>query len=178
MSSWSCPSCRKVGIGRSPTWRQPRRCGRCEVLVWPDGLYSYDRDTPLRVDIDSRSYTRAVSHLSAYIGRDGALVLEWQDLGPAVSSMWGDSDYEYWVTVPASRLNYLVRSLHKELKARSILVSGVEDAVIQSELSKRDVDYLALILVRAAFANDIFTTDSEFRDWLKRKRIRSSFFSY
>ena len=178
MPLWSCPSCRKVATGRLPTWRQPRRCRHCGVLVWPDALYSYERDTPLRADLGSRRYPQAVSHLSAEIRESGDLVLEGQDLGPLVDSVWGDSDYEYWVTVPAPHLNDLVRRLIKELNAQSIPLSSGEPAALASDLTQREVNRLALILLRKAFAENVFTSDTEFSDWLKRKRIPSHFFSY
>lgn len=119
-----------------------------------------------------------MSHLRAEIRASGDHVLEGQDLGPLVDSVWGDSDYEYWVTVPAPRLDDLVTRLTKELKARSIELSGVEPAVLESELAQQDVNRLALILLRTAFTENVFTSDTEFRDWLKRKRIPSRFFSY
>ena len=39
------------------------------------------------------------SYLDAVIRENGDLVLEGCDNGQAVKSMWGDWDYEYWVTV-------------------------------------------------------------------------------
>ncbi len=42
-------------------------------------------------------------HLSAEIDDAGNLILSGQDLGSGVEEYWGDSDYEYWVVVPAAQ---------------------------------------------------------------------------
>lgn len=178
MPFWSCSSCGKVGSGRSPSWRQPRRCSRCEMLVWPDGLYSYERDTPLRTDLGVREYPQVVSYMRAEIRADGDLVLEFQDFGPLAELMTGgESDYEYWVTVPASHLTDLVRRLAKELATRSIN-TGAEGETPDSGRHGEDVNRLSLILLRTAYRTGVFATDTDFRDWLKRKRIPSRFASY
>ena len=39
------------------------------------------------------------SYLDAVIRENGDLVLSGQDLGEFVEQVWGDWDYEYWVTV-------------------------------------------------------------------------------
>ena len=31
---------------------------------------------------------------------DGELIISGQDLGEATEEFWGDSDYEYWLTIP------------------------------------------------------------------------------
>jgi hypothetical protein len=38
-------------------------------------------------------------YLDAKIDNDGNLVLEGYDIGDSVEEFWGDSDYEYWLTV-------------------------------------------------------------------------------
>ena len=45
---------------------------------------------------------------------DGAVVLEGQDMGPAVETVWGDTDYEYWVRVAPSSLPKLAFELLRE----------------------------------------------------------------
>lgn len=42
--------------------------------------------------------TRSV--LSVHREKDGALVIAGQDLGTAPRAMFGDGDYEYWITIP------------------------------------------------------------------------------
>lgn len=38
-------------------------------------------------------------HIWASIDTQGDLCLQGQDLGPTVEAIWGDSDYEYWLTI-------------------------------------------------------------------------------
>jgi hypothetical protein len=45
---------------------------------------------------------------------DGAIVLEGQDMGPAVEAVWGDTDYEYWVRVAPPSLPKLAFELLRE----------------------------------------------------------------
>jgi len=45
---------------------------------------------------------------------DGAIVLEGQDMGPAVEQIWGDTDYEYWVRVAPASLPKLAFELLRE----------------------------------------------------------------
>ena len=45
---------------------------------------------------------------------DGSLRLDAQDMGKFVEETWGDSDYEFWVDVPASALPKLVFALLRE----------------------------------------------------------------
>jgi hypothetical protein len=45
---------------------------------------------------------------------DGSVKLDAQDMGKAVKEIWGDSDYEFWVDVPATAIHKLVFSLLRE----------------------------------------------------------------
>ena len=45
---------------------------------------------------------------------DGAIVLEGQDMGPAVEAVWGDTDYEYRVRVAPPALPKLAFALLAE----------------------------------------------------------------
>jgi hypothetical protein len=45
---------------------------------------------------------------------DGEIVLEGQDMGPAVEAVWGDTDYEYWVRVARRSLPKLAFELLRE----------------------------------------------------------------
>jgi hypothetical protein len=45
---------------------------------------------------------------------DGEIVLEGQDMGPAVETIWGDTDYEYWVRVAPLSLPKLAFELLRE----------------------------------------------------------------
>ena len=56
-------------------------------------------------------------HIRAEILANGDFQLSGQDLGKAPMEIFGDSDYEYWLTVPAAQkdslLLALLESLHK-----------------------------------------------------------------
>jgi hypothetical protein len=45
---------------------------------------------------------------------DGTVKMDAQDIGPAVTRIWGDSDYEFWVRVAPSALPKLVFELLRE----------------------------------------------------------------
>ena len=48
------------------------------------------------------------------VAPDGAVHLDAQDMGKTVEEVWGDTDYEFWVDVPASALRKLVFALLRE----------------------------------------------------------------
>jgi hypothetical protein len=48
------------------------------------------------------------------VNADGSIKLDTQDMGTIVKEIWGDSDYEFWVDVPASALHKLVFALLRE----------------------------------------------------------------
>ena len=39
-------------------------------------------------------------YVTASLLDDGELIISGQDLGEATEEFWGDSDYEYWLTIP------------------------------------------------------------------------------
>jgi hypothetical protein len=54
------------------------------------------------------------SILTAYIDKDGSLVLDGYDIGDSVMKAWGDSDYEYWRRVRPEFLDIILLELLKE----------------------------------------------------------------
>jgi hypothetical protein len=52
--------------------------------------------------------------LEIYIDETGNLVFEGYDIGDAVERYWGDSDYEYWLTIKTEHLPTVLLSLIKE----------------------------------------------------------------
>lgn len=54
-------------------------------------------------------------HISAAILAHGDLELAGQDVGKAPSETFGDSDYEYWLTVPAAQKDRLLLALLEAL---------------------------------------------------------------
>ena len=53
-------------------------------------------------------------HLTAILKVSGDLVLEGQDLGAGVKSVFGDSDFEYWRTVKAEHVPQVLLHLLKD----------------------------------------------------------------
>lgn len=93
--------------------------------------------------------------------------------------MWGDSDYEYWVTVSSALVPDLVKHLAKEPNAGSYPSARLQEAATGvSYETKEELNRLALILLRTAFHEGMFTSDTEYRAWLKKKRIPSQFLNY
>jgi len=45
---------------------------------------------------------------------DGAIKMDAQDIGPTVTQIWGDDDYEFWVHVPPASLPKLAFELLRE----------------------------------------------------------------
>ena len=45
---------------------------------------------------------------------DGAIKMDAQDMGPTVTQIWGDDDYEFWVRVPPTSLPKLAFELLRE----------------------------------------------------------------
>jgi hypothetical protein len=45
---------------------------------------------------------------------DGAIKMDAQDIGPNVTRIWGDDDYEFWVRVPSASLPKLAFELLRE----------------------------------------------------------------
>jgi hypothetical protein len=54
------------------------------------------------------------SNLVAYVDTDDTLVLDGYDIGETVESIWGDSDYEYWVKVKSQDKNKVLLELIKD----------------------------------------------------------------
>jgi hypothetical protein len=45
---------------------------------------------------------------------DGAIRMDAQDIGPIVTQIWGDDDYEFWVRVPSALVSKLAFELLRE----------------------------------------------------------------
>ena len=50
-------------------------------------------------------------YIDAEITKDGTLQLSGQDLGQAPEEFWGDSDYEYWLVIPADQKDRVLLAL-------------------------------------------------------------------
>ena len=45
---------------------------------------------------------------------DGAIKMDAQDIGPTVTQIWGDGDYQFWVRVPSASVSKLAFELLRE----------------------------------------------------------------
>jgi hypothetical protein len=48
------------------------------------------------------------------VEEDGAIKMDAQDIGPTVTQIWGDDDYEFWVRVPSTSVSKLAFELLRE----------------------------------------------------------------
>ncbi len=55
----------------------------------------------------------------------GNLIIDGYDIGKTVKEAWGDSDYEYVMTIPAGNLPALYRLLEVEVGDRKALLEAV-----------------------------------------------------
>ena len=72
------------------------------------------------------------------VDSDGSVRLDAQDMGKQVEDVWGDSDYEFWVDVPAAALRKLVFALLREKYAgRSKAVDEFRAFCIREEIEHK-----------------------------------------
>jgi hypothetical protein len=118
------------------------------------------------VSLSDTLFPAVASHLRAWTDDQG-LVIEGQDLGPGVESIWGDSDYEYWLSVEDQYLDRVFTGLAKKL--------GFPEEV-PNRRSKRDL--LLLEYLQRSWIRGLFETDIDFRKWLNAIHVPSKFSSY
>ena len=62
------------------------------------------------------------------INENGDLLFSGQDIGNAPEEIFGDSDYEYWLTVPASEKDRLLLALiEKHYAGYALVVSSLRE---------------------------------------------------
>jgi len=84
-----------------------------------------------------------------------------------VASVWGDSDYEYWLTVDRKHLDRVIAGLGRKLG---------HEVEMPSEHSDRDA--LLVDLLKESWQEGLFETDGDFRRWLNTIHVPSKFSSY
>lgn len=75
---------------------------------------------------DRRSGKKDHYVLDIEINDEGSLVFEGYDIGDTVKEYWGDSDYEYWLTIKTEHLNTLLLHLIKECFDQKIFTNDSE----------------------------------------------------
>jgi hypothetical protein len=66
------------------------------------------------IDLVRKQGDAGYERLTTKIDEAGRLVVEGHDIGPAVEAHWGDSDYEYWITVDKDYVGTTLLHLLKE----------------------------------------------------------------
>ena len=75
-------------------------------------------------------------HIGAGIEANGDLRISGQDLGEAPSEIYGDMDYEYWLTVPAAEKDKLLLALlEKHYAGDAMVVSTLRELMESKQIS-------------------------------------------
>jgi hypothetical protein len=72
-------------------------------------------------------------HIDVRIDDSGDLLFSGQDIGDAPEEIFGDSDYEYWLTVPASEKDRLLLALLEKHYAGDALVISTLRELMESK---------------------------------------------
>lgn len=105
-------------------------------------------------------------YIDAGINSEGDLVISGQDIGKALEGLFGDSDYEYWLTVPSSQKDKLLALLGEALQWSS-----------KANLSEIERDALLLELIEKAYKGDVDVV-TNLRALLSKHGVPYSFSSY
>jgi hypothetical protein len=99
-------------------------------------------------------------HVDLLVDENGHFVLEGQDLGAAPQEVFGDSDYEYWLRVKNTEALF------------DALVDELGEPDRDRERSELLVELAASLLEKSE------TPRSDLADWLDRRGIEYSVYSY
>ena len=67
-------------------------------------------------------------HIDMRIQKNGDLLFSGQDIGDAPMEIFGDSDYEYWLTVPAAvKDRLLLAVIEKHYAGDSLVISTLRE---------------------------------------------------
>jgi len=67
-------------------------------------------------------------HIDMRIDENGNLLFSGQDIGSAPEEIFGDSDYEYWLTVPAAEKDRLLLALlEKHYAGDAMIISTLRE---------------------------------------------------
>ena len=97
------------------------------------------------------------------VRENGDLVLEGWDVGAAPQEIFGDSDYEYWLTILSEDKNRVLEELLAEVGGHA-RASGDQDELL-----------LDLLVERFSTSH---TPDGDLKEWLTARGIPSTFSSY
>jgi hypothetical protein len=125
----------------------------------------------LKFQVVLRAYAneRVTSRLLGGFNEAGDLVLEGHDTGDFVEEVWGDDDYEYWLTVHAAAVPKLAEELGLQVKETCPAGEAERQAFVMGVLKK---------LFSEGASELRFSSDSEFKKWLEGRGIPSDFSSW
>ena len=72
-------------------------------------------------------------YIDVHINENGDLLFSGQDIGSAPEEIFGDIDYEYWLTVPASEKDRLLLALLEKHYAGDALVVSTLRKLMESK---------------------------------------------
>ena len=74
-------------------------------------------------------------YIDMSIDENGNLLFSGQDIGSAPDEIFGDSDYEYWLTVPASEKDRLLLALlEKHYAGDALVISTLRELMESKEI--------------------------------------------
>jgi tRNA(Leu) C34 or U34 (ribose-2'-O)-methylase TrmL len=109
-------------------------------------------------------------YIDAEITKDGDLVMMGQDLGKLPQEYWGDSDYEFWVYVPAKHKDDVHRVLLEKFHADN------PNVVNQFE-NLGSTDDIILALLEKLYTGNPKAVD-QFKDFMRSQGIPAEFDSW
>ena len=75
-------------------------------------------------------------HIDVRIEKNGDLLFSGQDIGDAPEEIFGDLDYEYWLTVPAAEKDKLLLALiEKHYAGNSTVISEMRKFMESKQIS-------------------------------------------
>ena len=107
------------------------------------------------------------THIEAKIDYDGNLVISGNDTGELPRKIWGDDDYEYWLTI---------RCKNKE-KVLEALIEHCNQVGISMPSLPQNKDEALLTILKQVYGGHLSAFE-EFHDFLKAKMIPAKFDSY
>lgn len=109
-------------------------------------------------------------YIDAEITKDGDLVMTGQDLGKLPKEFWGDSDYEFWVYVPAKYKHDVHRVLLEKFHADN-------PNVVDQFKDSNSTDDVILALLQKLYAGNPKAVD-QFKDFMRSQGIPAEFDSW
>ena len=77
-------------------------------------------------------------YIDVRIKKNGDLLFSGQDIGSAPSDMYGDSDYEYWLTIPAAEKDRaLLALIEKHYSGDGMVISKLRELMKSKKIRCR-----------------------------------------